>query len=266
MNGHLSKPIDPDMLYATLAEFNARRSDVRPGPTTSTTERSVASAMEGASGLPEIMGLDIRSGLHHSGGRAQFYSELLKRFARDFTAFARTVEANLSAGDWEDAARGAHTLKGLAASLGMVEIRPRAEALEMAARTRDIVQSRNHLARTVEYLAPLVSALRLHYRMDEVGSRGLDAEAPQEGATHSAGSDPDLGAWLARFRDLLGVADVEARDAWAARPRGVDAKLAPHVVHRITLALDSFEFDAVLRLLRESPLSAGATHETAAPR
>src|SRR4029453_11021016 len=148
MNGHLSKPIDPDMLYATLAEFNARRSDVRPGPTTSTTERSVASAMEGASGLPEIMGLDIRSGLHHSGGRAQFYSELLKRVARGFTACARSVEANLSAGDWEDAARGAHTLKGLAASLGMVEIWPRAEALEMAARTRDIGQSRNHLART----------------------------------------------------------------------------------------------------------------------
>jgi hypothetical protein len=148
----------------------------------------------------------------------------------------------------------------------MVEIRPRAEALEMAARTRDIVQSRNHLARTAEYLAPLVSALRLHYRLDEVASQALDADAQQEVASHPAGSDSELGSWLSRFCSLLQAADVEARDAWVARPRGVEAQLPPHVVHRITLALDSFEFDAVLQLLGESPVAVDANHETSAPR
>jgi CheY-like chemotaxis protein len=34
MNGHLGKPIDPAVLYETLADLQARRARTRPGPTT----------------------------------------------------------------------------------------------------------------------------------------------------------------------------------------------------------------------------------------
>ena len=119
-------------------------------------------------GLPQIVGLDVRSGLHYAGGKVSFYSQLLRQFACDFSVFAGAFGSDLNAGNWDDAARQAHTLKGLAASLGAIELQPRAAALELAARARDMTQARDNLAQTIERLAPLLSALRLHYGVDDV--------------------------------------------------------------------------------------------------
>ena len=253
MNGHVSKPIDPEMLYATLAEYDAPGGAVRPGPTTAPATR--AEPISAADpGLPEIVGLDVRSGLRHAGGKAAFYSQLLQRFASDFAAFAKLVESMLTKGDWEGAAREAHTLKGLAASLGASELQPRAGALELAARAHDLVQSHNHLAKTAECLAPLVSALRLHFGIDELPRQKARSDGMEHFAVEAAQSAIAFAAWLRRFRDLLREADVEARELWASRPEEVEAQLPPHVVQRISLALENFEFDAALRLLPESPI------------
>ena len=147
MNGHVSKPIDPEMLYATLVGFNTPGAAPRPGPTTSPGMHAAPAAGTDDPDLPEIVGLDVRAGLRHAGGKISFYSQLLQGFARDFAEFARTVESMLAAGHWEDAAREAHTLKGLAGSLGANEVQPWAAALENAARAHDIAAARSNLAR-----------------------------------------------------------------------------------------------------------------------
>ena len=137
MNGHLSKPIDPEILYATLAEFNAPGADVRPGPTTPAATRAEPTPVAADPGLPQIAGLDVRAGLQLCRGQGPLYSQLLQQFARDFAMFAGAFESMLDAGVWEDAVRQAHTLKGLAASLGAIDLQPRAAALELAARAHD---------------------------------------------------------------------------------------------------------------------------------
>ena len=63
MNGHVSKPIDPEMLYATLAEYKVHAPAMRPGPTTAPAGRPEAASVADDPGLPEIVGLDVRSGL-----------------------------------------------------------------------------------------------------------------------------------------------------------------------------------------------------------
>jgi HPt (histidine-containing phosphotransfer) domain-containing protein len=266
MNGHLSKPIDPEILYATLAEFNAPGADVRPGPTTPAAMRTEPTPIAADPGLPQIVGLDVRSGLHYAGGKVSLYSQLLRQFACDFSMFAGAFESSLNAGNWEDAVRQAHTLKGLAASLGAIDLQPRAAALEHAARAHDMTRSRDNLAHAIECLAPLLSALRRHYAVDE----GADAQArigrtPQASADGPAGSNAELAAWRRRFRDLLQQADVEARELWASRPGEIDAWLPSHVAHRITQALENFEFDAALGLLPEDPARPGPDPEGGAP-
>jgi CheY-like chemotaxis protein len=266
MNGHVSKPIDPEILYATLAEFNAPGADVRPGPTTPAATRAEPTPVATNPGLPQVAGLDVRSGLHYAGGKVSLYSQLLRQFAYDFSVFAGAFESALNAGNWDDAARQAHTLKGLAASLGAVDLQPRAAALELAARAHEMTQSRANLAQTIERLAPLLSALRLHYGVDAVADSPAGiGRAPQASANGPAGSTTELAAWRRHFRDLLQQADVEARELWEARPGGIDAWLPSQVAHRITQALENFEFDAALGLLPEDPASPGPKPDGGAP-
>ncbi|HEV2715987.1 MAG TPA: Hpt domain-containing protein, partial [Terriglobales bacterium] len=253
MNGHVSKPIDPEMLYATLAEFNAPGYAPRPGPVTSPGMPAPSARRTDDPELPEIFGLDVHAGLRHAGGKISFYSQLLLRFARDFGEFARNVESMLAAGQWEDAAREAHTLKGLVGSLGANEIQPLAAALENAARAHDIAAARTKLASTVGCLAPLVSALRVHFGLE-------NTPYPRPGAVHastaaSAGVEPPQAApsdWLDRFRGLLQEGDVEAKQLWESRQEELADRLPLHVIQRISLALNDFEFDAALSLLPEN--------------
>src|SRR5439155_20471167 len=132
--------------YATLAELSVPGAAPRPGPMSSPGMLAAPVVGTDDPDMLEIVGLDVRTGLRHAGGKVSFYSQLLQQFARDFADFARTVESMLTAGRWEDAAREAHTLKGLAGSLGANEVQPWAAALENAARAHDVAASRSNLA------------------------------------------------------------------------------------------------------------------------
>ena len=171
------------------------------------------------------------------------------------------------AGDWEDVRRQAHTLKGLAASLGATELQPRAAALEFAAQAHDIVGTRNNLATTLECLVPLLSALRLHYGMEDpvVAAPYGERRETRDVEQPSMAARVEFADWLRRFRSLLQQADVEAKELWRSRPAEIDAQLPLNVVHRISLALENFEFDAALRLLPENPKVQDARLDKRAP-
>jgi two-component system sensor histidine kinase/response regulator len=252
MNGHISKPVDPEMLYATLGGFNNTLLGPRPGPMT-TLEMGTASEVDtGEIGLPKIAGLDVHAGLHHAGGKAALYSQLLQGFARDFAGFATIVESLLTSGQWDDLVRQAHTLKGLAASLGASEVRPWAAALENAALVHDIAEVRSNLARIDEYLTPLVAALRAHFTLHNVsGSQaggGRTSSAEPTGGTLAEQSD-----WFARLLHMLQEGEAEAKDLWEARQEEMAARLPVQVAQRISSAIENFEFDSALEMLADYP-------------
>ena len=254
MNGHLSKPIDPEVLYATLAEFKAGASAPRPGPMTTPATHAVAPSDSGEAALPEIAGLDTRAGLRHADGKAALYSQLLLRFANDFAQFSTSLESLLAFGNWEDAARQAHTLKGLCATLGANGIQPLAAALEKALLARDMATARRDAAETGIAVAKLVAALRAHFGIEDAaeltpaGTGALNA-AP-EGAYAAAAGFTD---WLPRLRDLLQQGDNDARELWKSRQAEIATQLPFHVIERVSQALANFEFEAALRLLPQDP-------------
>jgi HPt (histidine-containing phosphotransfer) domain-containing protein len=62
--------------------------------------------------------LDVSMGLHNLNGNEQLYDKLLRRFADGNAHTGHDIRTAMDAGDKETATRLAHTLKGVAASLG----------------------------------------------------------------------------------------------------------------------------------------------------
>ncbi len=119
MNDYLSKPIDPAELAAMLRKW------IRPGGTG-----------QGADGenviiLPQSLpGIDMKEALGHVGGKTAALARHLQRFAEEYRAWPDQFYSSVLAGRFEDAALKAHTLRGLAATLGAAELADHAFEVE----------------------------------------------------------------------------------------------------------------------------------------
>jgi CheY-like chemotaxis protein/HPt (histidine-containing phosphotransfer) domain-containing protein len=238
MNGHLSKPIEPDALYAALAAFRAAPAAERPGPTTVSPYAAGLAPPLDASRLPAVAGLDVAAGLHHADGKLELYVQLLRRFAIEYAAFAETFAALLDAADWPEGILQAHTLKGLAASLGARELRAAATTLERAARQRGPDAARAALRDVDAQLRPLLQGLR----------EQLPAPTPLR-AKFPAPAPADTATWLPRLRELLAQGDVEALELWEARQVELAELLPDQTLQRVSRALERFEFDVAAEAL-----------------
>jgi two-component system, sensor histidine kinase and response regulator len=130
MNDHVSKPIDPDALFATLARWVKTRE--------APAARSVARPAKRAAVLiPEIDGVDVTEGLARAAGNRRLYRDLLMRFARDYVDLGAQIAAALESGDPKQAEHIVHTVKGVAGNMSISKIYASADKLEKAIRERD---------------------------------------------------------------------------------------------------------------------------------
>ncbi|MGP1628742.1 MAG: Hpt domain-containing protein, partial [Giesbergeria sp.] len=95
--------------------------------------------------------LDMVQGLRNALGRPTFYAELLHRFIDSQGGAAERIAQALAQGDKDQAARDAHTLRGLAGTVGAISLQDAAGQLEDCLRGH---------ADPVPDIHPLVDALR----------------------------------------------------------------------------------------------------------
>ncbi len=263
MNGHIGKPIDPDALVATLSEFLTDAVSDRPGPVTQTSSRSpsVETASEDPPELPQIIGLDLVAGMRHTNGNQLLYVRLLGSFARDFAGFADKLQRLLQAGQTDEALREAHTLKGLAATLGAYEIRSMTTRLESSIREgSDPALLQQQLVDTGDALDSLLSAIRAV--LD--GADALPQVYPAA-ATAAPNAAPGTAVipiteWLPQLKALLASGDTEARTLWDARKPDIGEQLPTRVIERVSAAMDVFDFDAAVRELEWDSLVSDTRH------
>jgi two-component system sensor histidine kinase/response regulator len=169
MNAHVAKPIDPETLFQTLIEFITVK------------EGSVGPENEGEPEVPQtsqhervlnIPGLDYRAGLGRLMGKHELYERMLRQFRTGpESTTVDTVHKLLAAGDRQAAERGAHSLKGVAATLGADELAGRAGNLETGIREgAEETQVENLLGYVGEELDRLIEAIGLALPDEEAKS------------------------------------------------------------------------------------------------
>ncbi|MES9883490.1 MAG: PAS domain S-box protein [Sedimenticola sp.] len=131
MNDHIAKPIRTDEMFATMAKWIV--------PDQQHSNRALNGDRKGtlAEALNSIEGVDTDAGLLTVNGDAHLYHRLLLKFRNNQTDFIHKFHSALSDQDLNTAIRHAHTLKGLAGSIGALSLQVAAAKLERAC-TADI--------------------------------------------------------------------------------------------------------------------------------
>ena len=178
-----------------------------------------------------------------------------------YADFAEPFESVLVAGHWEDATRQAHTLKGLAASLGANELQPRAARARDSPRGRATSPRRaDNLARDRRCLAPLVAALRAPLRRRGPRDTPTDPPGPTRslGAAGAIPDSPSPPIGCAACATCCSKATSKPRRFGNRDREEIDARLP--VARRAAasrIALDNFDFDAALALLADQAADRG---------
>jgi two-component system sensor histidine kinase/response regulator len=133
MNDHVSKPIDPALLYETLGRFY-KSSDLAAGPDAPPALKEPGEIPSDE--IPCIEGLNTKDGLARVAGNKTLYLKLLRQFAEHQGEAHSQIAEALAGNDSKLAERLAHTVKGVAGSLGAPEVQQVAATLEKAISSR----------------------------------------------------------------------------------------------------------------------------------
>ncbi len=127
MNEHLNKPIDVEKLFATLLKYIRQKCD--PQSLSGSPDQNEPSGKNPDMEIPDFISIDKTRGLKHIMGNTDLYSTLLRDFAREYKNAAQTLN-DLLAQDRAAAERLAHTIKGLSANIGAMDLNAVAEKME----------------------------------------------------------------------------------------------------------------------------------------
>ena len=129
MDDYVAKPFDEVELLTVLGKWV--RPAVPAGPTVRIDGRQGEDA-GGAEVIDRLTSIDVTRGLSHAGGDRKLFLRLLRRFHDGQLSFAETFRRTLIGPDTSEPLRLVHTLKGLAGTLGAVDLQRHAAALEAA--------------------------------------------------------------------------------------------------------------------------------------
>jgi CheY-like chemotaxis protein len=133
MNGHIAKPIDPRELFSTLMQWIPPGERDLPAGLPEALPAKTAAVTGRDGGLPHSLpGIDLKAGLKRIGGNRRLFRKLLVDFRDDHGDDVRTIRDALAGGEMQHAQRLAHTIKGVAATIGADTLNARASELEAA--------------------------------------------------------------------------------------------------------------------------------------
>ena len=259
MNGHVTKPINPDQLFATLQKW------IKPAA-----ERAVVSKSLHASGgspvrdapaegdktvpvendLPQSLpGFDLAAGLARLMGNKRLYRKLLLDFGANYGSAAAEIREALAADNFNQAHGLVHNLKGLAGNLAATDLQ--AAAVEMEKLVKGQAAATASDKELDRKLTDLQSALE--QALNAVHTMGPTAEKKAIDSTGDELSSvpPELAQKASdRIKAAAEMGDVIQVASIANELKSENNVLIPFCDKIIQLSED-FDLDGILKLANE---------------
>ncbi|MBK1648459.1 response regulator [Rhabdochromatium marinum] len=237
MNDYVAKPIDPNQLYAVLAQHLP--GGVAEAPSFTTASPNASNDPE----LPSLPGLDTGIGLRRLSGNRAAYLNTLSQCREHFaTALTQLHECLPLDTKRTYAERQAHTLKGLAGSIGAEAMAAAAAALEQAlSAERPLTES-----------LPLLQRLDAATQVVMTSIAKLDTEPA--GSSQKAASPEDrpvLGDLFIQAKCLLAAFDAEAEIPVKRLCASLMGGAQEAQAHQLLQAVAGYDFETALERLTQ---------------
>ena len=230
MNGYVTKPIRPDLLFSTLLEKipGLKSRDINREPL-------VQSDLSVFDGL-----LDYESALFRVGGDPVFYGSLLESFRESFASFPEKLSsAEKESG--EQAVRLAHSLKGVSGNLGIDKVHLIAkdieDAMKSGKKTEDLQQQLEEIEHWFSLFNAQYEIWNKKQPIDAV-KQTEDFEIQREDMESLASLinnyDPEASKELIRLETSLFRIDEDATASLKQAIKGYDFEAAQSIFETIT--------------------------------
>jgi two-component system, sensor histidine kinase and response regulator len=238
MNDHIAKPIDPDQLFGVLMRWVERPEGDGAGlRELSEARAAVVHTPAVADGPLDIDGIDVKSALKRTGGNRKRYVALLRRFAQQQASTVDEIRKALSMGDAATAERAAHSLKGVAGTLGATTLSETAAKAETAIKAGQGIDTA--LTSLFAGLGAAVRAIRA----------ALPGEIPTNGGGGASRDPRTVVKPLTQLKRLLETDDGEAADFMIDARSDLSGVLTPTEIETLSELVGDFNFEAALKCL-----------------
>jgi two-component system sensor histidine kinase/response regulator len=203
-------------------------------------------AMSNMQTLPDLPGLVTDEALRRLNGSIKLYLRLLSRFLESYGQGQgrKNYNAARQSGDAEAGMRFAHTLKGLAASLGATALTEAAKDLEFAHKDK---QTTPELAeKCLALLDGLCAMLEKALGAPAASPAPLSAQSAPAAPAAAGEAVRDI---LARFKTLLADDDAEAASLFNEHETLLASALPPDKLSGIKQAVAAYDFSEALAAL-----------------
>ena len=237
MNDHLSKPIDSQRLYQTLARWLSPVAHKQAD----TTDLALSDATQPLT----LAGFDTLQGVAQLGGNHTLYWRLLHRFAQqlrhDFASLPTQLQQLMAAPNdqaWQSAQSLNHALKGVAGNLAATDLAALATELDGLLKQRQLPRSSQ-----VKAMKQLMEqALESLASLPQVALDGLSAEAVNVAQALT---------YLAQLKQRVEESEFIDTDWFEQFAQTLPANCRATYIHALQTALEEFDFTRAVQLIQQ---------------
>ncbi len=248
LNAHITKPIDPARFYAELAKWLEQKKSPDKEPRT---EGSPVVPMVAKdpflAAFDRIPYFDAELGLYRSVGSKPLYLKVIRRFVDDFDGYIPKIFEAIQNGENELAVRMAHTLKGIAGTIGCTKLQEMSAKLEFQISSRNAKLETAPRNRLDDFLEQLVEKIRKAIPLAAAAIGEQDEELVD---------DPNAKNKLAKMLDMIepAIQDSIPMDCRVALKvvEGIrfDSKISD-LLKKLRQSIDDFDFEKAHQIVAE---------------
>jgi two-component system, sensor histidine kinase and response regulator len=232
MNEHIAKPINVYDMFHTMAKWITPSNPLAVIAEVPQATETVSKQLD----IPELEGIDTATGLAVTQGNTKLYRKLLVKFRDSQSDFEAAFHQAQSDDDPDAATRAAHTLKGVAGSIGAKSVEEAAGSLEAACEENVATDKIEDLLKdVVKALTPVIASLSV-----------LDTSAVKASTQDGVLDQEQFKLILSELRLLLEDNDADSTVAIEKLEELPGIQRYASIINQLSQAVGEYDFDGAL--------------------